>query len=158
MNGLISKSSGTRHIDEEDDVRRFSAGSSTKENAFRCQDNVRRPSVSTIDTYSTIDTDLQTALDSFPEPPVSNLTSPTELSSFEPSQDDIRAYRNLCSPSDTAIIRPEVSFIPEIETLKADANQNMYVAIQLSAVAESVSRVPYDRPYGLDVATIIDNS
>ncbi|KAL9023498.1 MAG: hypothetical protein Q9196_007164, partial [Gyalolechia fulgens] len=64
----------------------------------------------------------------------------------------------LCTPSDIAVIRPEVTIIPEQKNLDANAMQTMYVAVQISAVMEAMTRVPYDRSYGLDVAVIIDNS
>lgn len=158
MSSLISRPSGNHPVSLQNSSRRCSTEVSAKDGTTGSPDTARRTSISTTDTQSSIDTDLQTALDAFPEPPVSNLTSPTEVSSFEHARHNTRADRMLCAPSDIAVIRPEVTVIPERETLDANVTQNMYVAVQIGAAMEAMTRVSCDRSYGLDVAVIIDNS
>lgn len=158
MNSLTSRPSGNHPVAQENSSRRCSTEASARDGAADWSDTARRISISTVDTDSSIDTDLQTALDAFPEPPISNLTSPTDLTSFEHAQHDARAYRILRTPSDIAVVRPEVTITPEAEALTANANQTMHIAVQIGAVTEAMTKIPYDRAYGLDVAVVIDNS
>ncbi|KAL8944864.1 MAG: hypothetical protein Q9216_000154 [Gyalolechia sp. 2 TL-2023] len=158
MSSLISRPGSNHSVPLSNSSRRCSTEMSAENKTADSFYTTGRRSISTTNTESSIDTDLQTALDAFPEPPMSNLTSPTEVSSFEHVRHGIRADRVLCAPSDIAVIRPEVTIVPESETLDANATQNMYVAVQISAVMEPMARVSYDRSYGLDVAVIIDNS
>lgn len=158
MSSLITKPSGNRSGPSENSSRRCSIEASARNQTADPLDPAGRTSISTTDTQSTIDSDLQTALDAFPEPPVSNLTSPTEVSSFEHARHETHANRILCKPNDVTIIRPEVTIIPEHETLNADNTQGMYVAVQISPVMESMTRFSHDKSCGLDVAVVIDNS
>ncbi len=156
MNSLISKPSGSRTA-EEGGSRRHSAEVFSVSDATRSSRG--RPSISTVDTYTSTTGDLETALSAFPEPPSSNLTSPTESSTFAQAYDaEARNGRTLCAPAKTAIVRPEVLITPEKETLDSDSSQSMDVAVQIGAVSEVMAKVPCERACGLDVAVIIDNS
>ncbi|KAL8908683.1 MAG: hypothetical protein Q9207_000651 [Kuettlingeria erythrocarpa] len=156
MNSLISKPGGSGTA-KEGGSRRHSAEVFSVSDAT---DTSRgRPSISTVDTSTCTDTDIETALSAFPEPPSSNLTPPTELSTFAQAHDaEARNGRTLCVPANTAIVRPEVLIIPEKEALDSDTSESMYVAVQIGAVSEVMAKVPCARAYGLDVAVIIDNS
>lgn len=155
MNSLISRPGGSVTA-EEGGSRRHSAEVFSTSNA--ADTSTGRPSISTVDTSTSIDTDIETALSAFPEPPASNLTSPSELSTFNQAQADAQIDRILCAPANTAVVRPEVSIIPERETLSSHTSQSMYVAVQIGAVTDAIGKISYERTYGLDVAVIIDNS
>ncbi|KAL8695289.1 MAG: hypothetical protein Q9218_000188 [Villophora microphyllina] len=117
-----------------------------------------RTSTSSADTDSSLYTSLETALSEFPEPPVSNLASPATLTPPDRHPSDNHAYRTLCAPSDIAIVRPEIRIIPETELLGPGSNQNVFVAVEVTAVAEASEKCQRDRFCGLDVAVIVDNS
>ncbi|KAL9602233.1 MAG: hypothetical protein Q9219_001957 [cf. Caloplaca sp. 3 TL-2023] len=163
MNSLINKPNGNHSASHESKSRRCSTEISGKDGAIGGPDAPGRVSISTVGTYSTLDSDLQTAIDSFPEPPGSILTSPTEVSPTEASpiehnQYNTQAYRVLCTPSNVTVVRPEVTIIPEFGTLDANDSQSMYIAVQIEAATDAMTKAPSDRSYGLDVAVIIDNS
>lgn len=117
-----------------------------------------RASISTVHTGTSIDSDFETALSAFPEPPVSNLKSPTMSSSLDHAQPNAETYRTLCAPAEIAVVRPQVTIIPEMVTLNSNTSQSMHVAVQIGAVTEATTKVPCERNYGLDVAVVIDNS
>lgn len=158
MSSLINRPGSSHSTIEESGCRRHSAEVFPGSNAADHSSSSRRASSSTVDTCTSLDTDFETSLSAFPEPPVSNLTSPIEFSSFDHAQPDARAYRTLCAPADNAIVRPEITITPEIQTLNTDTSQSLYIAVQIGAVVEAMTNAPYNRHYGLDVAVVIDNS
>ncbi|KAL8841885.1 MAG: hypothetical protein Q9170_000758 [Blastenia crenularia] len=158
MNGLMSRSASNPPMAPENAVERSLAEKPTEYGVSDSPNTARHLSTSTADTYSSLESDLETALDAFPEPPLSNLTSPTETSSFEHNQHDTRLCRVLCPPSEIVIVQPEVTIIPEVETMDINASQSMYVAVEIEVGAKTPMNVPYAQTCGLDVAVIIDNS
>ncbi|KAL8731278.1 MAG: hypothetical protein Q9166_003502 [cf. Caloplaca sp. 2 TL-2023] len=157
MNTLIGKPSGSQPITEENGTRRLSAEESTSDQYSRPISDPRS-SFSSTARSSSIGTNLETALSEFPEPPVSTLTSPTTISTFEHAPPSIQAYRKLYAPGDIAVLRPEVSITPEFDGVNSNRDQSLHVAVETSAVVGTTRKSQDDGFHGLDVAVIIDNS
>lgn len=158
MSSMIGKSSGSHSSPKENSSRRRSAETPADTHVLSQPINIKRSSSSTVDTSSSLYTSLDTALSEFPAPPVTNLTSPTTFSSLERPRSDHQGHRTLCAPSDIAVLRPEITFTPDTDFLDSNTNQNLFVAVEINAVAEATTRIQYERARGLDVAVIIDNS
>ncbi|KAL8674952.1 MAG: hypothetical protein Q9168_000655 [Polycauliona sp. 1 TL-2023] len=154
MNSLIGRSSSTPSVADNSDQRYPPIqGSTSSESAGSAAPE--STSLSTAERSSSIGTNLETALSEFPEPP---LTTPVTLRPFAPAQFSSLAHRKLHAPTDVAILGPEILITPELDSLDSDKDQRLYVAVEISAVAEVGSKTQDDRFYGLDVAVIIDNS
>lgn len=116
-------------------------------------DNHGRTSTSSAGSDSSLFTSLETALSEFPKPPVSILAPPQRH-----QLTDNYPYRTLCALNDVVIIRPEIKIIPETEVLGPDSNQKVFVAVEVSAVAELSEQYSRNGCCGLDVAVVVDNS
>ncbi|KAI4259368.1 MAG: hypothetical protein LQ352_000777 [Teloschistes flavicans] len=117
-----------------------------------------RTSISSAGSNSSLYTSFETALSEFPEPPVSMKRSPSTLAPPQRVLTDTYPYRTLCAPNDVSIVRPEIKIIPETKVLGPDSNQNIFIAVEISAVAELSEKCPHNRFCGLDVAVVVDNS
>ncbi|KAL9597580.1 MAG: hypothetical protein Q9179_004210 [Wetmoreana sp. 5 TL-2023] len=158
MSSLIGRPSGTHLPAESNNSRRESIEAAPNDRDINRRSKTGRASISSVDTSSSVYTSLETALSEFPEPPVSNLTSPTTFSSFERPPSNAHGYRMLRAPSDITVVRPEISIIPEVDQLDSNDNQNIFVAVEVRAAAGLTTKLQHDRACGLDVITIIDNS
>ncbi|KAL8779581.1 MAG: hypothetical protein Q9194_001372 [Teloschistes cf. exilis] len=98
------------------------------------------------------------ALSEFPEPPVSIIRSSCTLVPPQRQLTDNYPYGTLCAPNEVAIVRPEVKIIPETEILGPDSNQKVFIAVEVSAVAEPSEKYTRNGFCGLDVAVVVDNS
>ncbi|KAL9583050.1 MAG: hypothetical protein Q9212_002930 [Teloschistes hypoglaucus] len=117
-----------------------------------------RESTSSAGSDSSLFTSLETALSEFPVPPVSIIRSPSTLCPSQRQLTDKYPYRTLCAPNDVAIVRPEIKIIPETDVLGPDSNQKVFVAVEVSAVAELSEQYSRNGFCGLDVAVVVDNS
>ena len=159
MGSLMGKSSGnqTTTINQSTERAPVETPASSHALIFSRQEIPPRSSVSTADSGPSRYASLEAALSEFPEPPVSKFTSPK---SPQHSERTVIAYskRTLCAPSDIAVVRPQITITPEADNLSPKTNQNLFVALEITAAAEQSAIVQYERACGLDVAVIIDNS
>ncbi|KAL8775705.1 MAG: hypothetical protein Q9209_000201 [Squamulea sp. 1 TL-2023] len=157
INSLIGRSNSTPSAANGSGDRRLSLDQSTSNDSAGPTTD-RRSSFSTTERSSSIDTNLETALSEFPEPPGSPLEVPIKLSAFSQAQLMSRAYRELQAPNDVAILRPEIAIIPELANVEPNEDRSLYVAVEVSAVAEARVEKQSGCFYGLDIAVVIDNS
>ncbi|KAL8911110.1 MAG: hypothetical protein Q9171_003648 [Xanthocarpia ochracea] len=157
MNTLIGKPSSSQLNAEDRGSRRPSVEESTS-NDSAGQTTDARTSLSTTERSSSSDTNLETALSQFPEPPGSPLIAPASISALEQAKIEFQAYRRLHAPSDAVIIRPEILITPEVASVDANKDRSLYLAVEISAVAGPGRESQNHCFYGLDVAVIIDNS
>ena len=157
MNTLTGKSSSSQLNAEDREVRRPSLGESTSNDSAGQTTNART-SFSTTARTSISDTNLETALSEFPQPPGSPLTVPASISAFEQAKLEFQAYRRLHAPSDAVVISPEILITPEVASVDANKDRSLYLAVEISAVAGPGRKSQNHCFYGLDVAVIIDNS
>ncbi|KAL8801902.1 MAG: hypothetical protein Q9200_006778 [Gallowayella weberi] len=159
MNSLIGKPISSRSLVNEHGTRKHSTEESTTDESIRdeCPGTTTdgRPSFPTTEGSSSIGTNLETALPECLGPPVSTFASSLLVSdslSIE-QQPTVQQYRRLCVPGGISIIQPKISIVPETEEVNANRDRSLYVAVEITAVAETVRGL-----HGLDVAVIIDNS
>lgn len=115
---------------------------------------------SSIETISTLGPNLELALAAFPTPPVSAVTSPTTVSSFETSRTALRVPRKLVQPTNTTMVGAELTLLPETEQLSLDGGQTVFVAVDVAGEVNPIdgrSEAPLPSK-GLDVAVVIDST
>ncbi|KAL8869986.1 MAG: hypothetical protein Q9174_003860 [Haloplaca sp. 1 TL-2023] len=159
MGGLMGRPSGTQTTTTKENTERTSTEMPATIHALPLsrQDSVPRPSISTNDSVPSRHVNLEDALSEFPEPPVSRFISPK---SPQHSERAVITYskRTIFAPSEAAVVRPKITIIPEADILSPMTNQNLFVALEITAAAEQSAIVQYERVCGLDIAVIIDNS
>ncbi|KAL8787023.1 MAG: hypothetical protein Q9213_002459 [Squamulea squamosa] len=134
MNSLIGRSSSSQSVANESGDRRLSIDRSTS-NDSPGPTTDGRSSFSSTERSSSIDTNLETALSEFPEPPSSPLEVPIKLSAFGQAPLTSRAYRKLLAPNDVAILHPEIAIIPELASLGSNKNQSLLFASPATLMA-----------------------
>ena len=113
-----------------------------------------------IETISTLGVDLEQALAAFPTPPVSTVTSPTTISSFETSRTASGPSRKLVQPINVATAGAELDLLSETNELSLDSGQSVLVAVEVTGKFNPMDKTcdaPSD-PKALDVAVIIDGT
>ena len=115
---------------------------------------------SSIETMSTLGPNLEQALAAFPTPPVSAVTSPTTVSSFETSHMVPGSCRRLLQPSNVAAAGAELSLLPEVYQLSPDSGQSVFVAVEVTGCVDPIEKTcdVLSSSKGLDVAVVIDGT
>ena len=113
-----------------------------------------------IETISTLGVDLEQALAAFPTPPVSTVTSPTTISSFETSRTASGPSRKLVQPTNVATAGAELGLLSETTELSLDSGQSVFVAVEVTGNVNPMDKTcdAPSQPKGLDVAVIIDGT
>ena len=113
-----------------------------------------------IETISTLGVDLEQALAAFPTPPVSTVTSPTTISSFETSRTASGPSRKLVQPINVATAGAEVGLLSETNELSLDSGQSVFVTVEVTGTVNPTDKTcdAASHPKGLDVAVVIDGT
>ena len=123
--------------------------------------DLRPDTSSSLDTTTTFDGDLDTALAAFPSPPKSTVTSPTTVSSFDTSPTTSFVARTLAEPKKVAIPCAQLNVFADTDRLGSDAERTVSVAIEIVGGVTPIDAAAGDKPVphiGLDVAVVVDNS
>ncbi|KAL8953750.1 MAG: hypothetical protein Q9222_000432 [Ikaeria aurantiellina] len=158
MNRLTSKPSDNHLVAEEHRQGKVPAKAADSNHSHSQPNQSGRTSLSTVDSHWSHDRKNERDLRVNAEPTISHWTPPTSSTAFEHSQGKAQVHRKLCAPSEITALRPEITIIPEVDIVRPDPNQNLFVAIEISAVADTLQSLRGDQAAGLDVAVIIDNS
>ncbi|KAL8711339.1 MAG: hypothetical protein Q9220_004236 [cf. Caloplaca sp. 1 TL-2023] len=158
MNRLTGKPSDNHPAAEVDRYEPVPSGAVDCNHSSGQPSESGRTSLSTVDSHSGHNKGLERDLPILSEPTNSNQTPPTSATALEHVQRKAQVYRKLCAPSEITALRPEITIIPEVNVVKSDANQNLFVAVEISAVADTLQASSDHQFAGLDVVVIIDNS